>query len=59
MGVRIVKMLGVFLAVGIVVALTGDTLPYWVDLAVLVGGVWLMFRIWDAGRGDERDRRED
>ena len=59
MGGRVVKVLGVFLALGVLVALTKDAAPYWVHLGIIIGGVWLMLRLWDTGGEGRADRHED
>ncbi len=58
MAVRIAKVIAVFAAIGVLYALTRDSLPGWMYLTVLAGGIWIAFRLWDAdaGRGGRRRR---
>ena len=58
MAARIARIAGVFVAVGVLFALTRDSLPGWTHLTVLAGGIWIAFRLWDsdAGRGGRRGR---
>ncbi|MDH5558508.1 MAG: hypothetical protein OEZ03_14250 [Alphaproteobacteria bacterium] len=59
MDARFYKVAAVFLGMGAFAAILKDAAPYWLHLAVLVGGVWLMFRIWDAGGQDTDDPGDD
>ncbi len=56
---RIFKVAGVILGMGVVLALIKDAAPNWVHFAVLVGGAWLMTRLWNAGGKNRGDPRED
>jgi len=51
MAARIARIAGVFVAVGVLFALTRDSLPGWTHLTVLAGGIWIAVRLWDAGGG--------
>jgi membrane associated rhomboid family serine protease len=54
MGRKILRILVVFLAIGALFAMTGDSVPAWAHLTVLAGGIWVAFRLWDedpGGRG--------
>ena len=51
MAARIARIAGVFLAIGALYAVTRDSLPGWVHLTVLAGGIWIAFRLWDADTG--------
>jgi len=51
MAARVTRIVAVFLAIGVLFALTRDSLPAWVHLTVLAGGIWIAFRLWDAGAG--------
>lgn len=49
MGPRIARIVVVFGAVGLLSALTSDSLPGWVHLTVLAGGLWVALRLWEGG----------
>ena len=58
MAARIATIVGVFGAIGLLYALTRDSLPDWMYLTVLAGGIWIAFRLWhaDTERGGRRGR---
>ena len=58
MAARVTRIVAVFLAIGVLFALTRDSLPDWMYLTVLAGGIWIAFRLWhaDTERGGRRGR---
>ncbi len=57
MAARIARIAAVFAAIGVLYALTRDSLPGWAHLTVLAGGIWIAVRLWDADTGRGRRRR--
>jgi len=51
MAARIARIAGVFGAIGLLYALTRDSVPAWAHLTVLAGGIWIAFRLWDEDAG--------